>query len=59
MAHKCYPGRDDYVDTVLEVTKSLFDSVGLERVEHGTPVGRELERLLTIPVGYVRDMSLD
>ena len=53
MAHKCYPGRDDYVDTVLEVTKQLFDSVGLERVEHGTPVGRELERLLTIPVRTV------
>ncbi len=56
MAHSCYPGRDDYVDTVLEVTKSLFDNVGLERAEHGTPVGRELERLLKIPVEALNDM---
>ena len=29
MAHKCYPERVDYVDTVLEVTKKLFDNIGL------------------------------
>ncbi len=50
MAHKCYGGRKQYVDTVLEVTKKLFDNIGLDRVEYGTPVGREMEKLLKIPV---------
>ena len=31
MAHKCYPERVDYVDTVLEVTKKLFDNIDLTR----------------------------
>lgn len=30
MAHKCYPERIDYVDTVLDVTKKLFENIGLE-----------------------------
>ncbi|QQP54246.1 Vacuolar protein sorting-associated protein 35, partial [Caligus rogercresseyi] len=30
MAYKCYPERVDYVDTVLHVTKQLFDNIQLE-----------------------------
>ncbi len=30
LAHKCYPDRIDYVDTVLDVTKQLFDNIGLD-----------------------------
>ncbi len=56
MAHKCYPGRKDYVDKVLEVTKSLFDNVGVDRIEHCTPVGREMEKLLTIPIVNFNDI---
>jgi len=56
MAHKCYPDRIDYVDTVLEVTKKLFDNIGLVKVEYGTPVGRELEKLLKIPINNFNNM---
>jgi vacuolar protein sorting-associated protein 35 len=31
MAHKCYGGKVKYVDTVLEVTKQLFDNINFER----------------------------
>ena len=30
MAHKCYSGKVKYVDTVLEVTKRLFDDINLD-----------------------------
>jgi len=55
MAQKCYPGKKDYVDTVLKVTKTLFENVNLERIEYATPVGRELERLLRVPVEGLND----
>ncbi len=44
------------MNTVLLKTKELFNNVGLEKVEFGTPVGRELERLLKIPVSNLNDM---
>ena len=50
MAHKCYAGKIKYVDTVLEVTKRLFDNINLDKIEYGTPVGREMEKLLKIPI---------
>ena len=31
MAHKCYPEKIEYINTVLEVTKKLFDNIGLTR----------------------------
>ena len=31
MAHKVYPDRVDYVDTVLEVTKQLFENINLDK----------------------------
>ena len=31
MAHKCYAGKVKYVDTVLEVTKRLFDDINLDK----------------------------
>ena len=31
MAHKCYAGKVKYVDTVLEVTKRLFDNINLDK----------------------------
>ncbi len=30
MAHKCYPDKIEYTDTVLEVTKQLFDNINLD-----------------------------
>ena len=56
LAHKCYPDRVDYVDTVLDVTKKLFDNAGIEVIEYCTPVGREMEKLLLIPLNNYNDM---
>merc|ERR1712223_436873 len=56
LAHKCYSERLDYVDTVLDVTKQLFDNVNITTVEYCTPVGRELEKLLLIPINNYNDM---
>ena len=39
MAHKCYPGRNEYLDNVLEVTKRLFDNINLDRYSYET-IGR-------------------
>lgn len=56
MAHKCYAGKVKYVDTVLEVTKRLFDNINLDKIEYGTPVGREMEKLLKIPISNYNDV---
>ena len=56
MAHKCYPGKNEYIDTVLEVTKRLFDNINFERIEYNTPVGREMEKLLKIPICNLNDI---
>ena len=50
LAYKCYTERIDMIDTVLNNTKQLFASAEITIVEHRTPVGRELEKLLKIPV---------
>jgi len=50
LAHKCYQERIDMIDTVLKNTKDLFVNADITVVEHRTPVGRELEKLLKIPV---------
>ena len=57
MAHKCYAGKVKYVDTVLEVTKRLFDNINLDKIEYGTPVGREMEKLLKIPISNYNNGS--
>ena len=50
LAHKCYTERVDMFDTVLKNTKDLFTNADISVVEHRTPVGRELEKLLKIPI---------
>merc|ERR1719391_150519 len=44
------------IDTVLNNTKQLFASAEIAIVEHRTPVGRELEKLLKIPVDSYNDI---
>lgn len=56
LAHKCYQERIDLIDTVLDNTKQLFANAEIQVVEHRTPVGRELERLLKIPVDSYNDV---
>ena len=50
LAYKCYRDRVDMIDTVLDNTKQLFNNAYITTVEHRTPVGRELEKLLKIPI---------
>ena len=56
LAYKCYTERIDMIDTVLNNTKQLFASAEITIVEHRTPVGRELEKLLKIPVDSYNDI---
>ena len=48
LAHKCYTERVDMIDIVLKNTKDLFINTDISVVEHRTPFGRELEKLLKI-----------
>lgn len=50
LALKCYPDKVDYVDKVLETTEEIFNRMNLDHLEHGTPVSKELMRLMKIPV---------
>ncbi|XP_063226754.1 vacuolar protein sorting-associated protein 35 isoform X2 [Bacillus rossius redtenbacheri] len=50
LAHKCYPDRVDYVDKVLLTTVTIFQKLGLDRIEYQSPISRELTRLMKIPV---------
>jgi len=58
LAHKCYQERVDMIDTVLQNTKELFVNADISVVEHRTPVGRELEKLLKIPVDSYNDVMV-
>jgi len=58
LAHKCYQERIDMIDTVLANTKDLFANAEISVVEHRTPVGRELEKLLKIPVDSYNDVMV-
>ena len=58
MADKCYTERVDMIDTVLKNTKDLFTNADISVVEHRTPVGRELEKLLKIPMDSYNDVMI-
>ncbi|KAL3860250.1 hypothetical protein ACJMK2_010400 [Sinanodonta woodiana] len=50
LAIKCYPDKIDYVDKVLETTEDIFNRLNLDHLEHGSPVSKELMRLMKIPI---------
>lgn len=50
LALKCYPDKVEYVDKVLETTEEIFNRLNLDHLEHGSPVSKELIRLMKIPV---------
>lgn len=58
LAYKCYRDRVDMIDTVLDNTKQLFTNADISIVEHRTPVGRELEKLLKIPIDSYNDIMI-
>lgn len=56
LAIKCYPDKINYVDKVLETTEEIFHRLNLDHLESGSPVCRELIRLLKIPVDSYSDI---
>lgn len=50
LANKCYRDRVDYVDDVMGKTCEIFNKFNLEKIGQNTPVGKELLKLLKIPV---------
>lgn len=49
---KCYPDRLDYVGQILRNTVAVLKHLRVERIDAATPVGRELKRLLQLPVDF-------
>jgi len=58
LAHSCYSDRVDLIDKVLHNTKDLFENADISVIEHRTPVGRELEKLLKIPIDSYNDVLI-
>lgn len=50
LANKCYPERTDFVDDVLGKTAEIFTQFSLDKIPASGAVGRELVKLLKIPV---------
>jgi vacuolar protein sorting-associated protein 35 len=56
LANKVYPERVDYVDKVLGKTTEIFNKFNLERIGQQSAVGKELFKLLKIPVDNYNDV---
>ncbi|OQR74415.1 vacuolar protein sorting-associated protein 35-like [Tropilaelaps mercedesae] len=56
LAIKCYRDRIDYVDLVLNKTAEIFGRLGVKGVQSDTPVGKEMLKLLKIPVDTYNDV---
>jgi len=50
LALQCYAEKLEYVDKVLEKTDEILGKLGTETVVNGTPVCKEMLRLMKIPV---------
>ncbi|XP_003370611.1 vacuolar protein sorting-associated protein 35 [Trichinella spiralis] len=51
-ALKCYQKRCDYADKVLQVTCSLLQCKSQQKFAYNSPVGKELVKLLRLPVDF-------
>ncbi|OUC47911.1 vacuolar protein sorting-associated protein 35 [Trichinella nativa] len=51
-ALKCYQKRCDYADKVLQVTCSLLQCKSQQKFAYNSPVGKELIKLLRLPVDF-------
>lgn len=60
LAHRCHPGRLDYVDRVLAHTLTICQKIhtdkSKDKFEYNTPVWKELMRLLKLPLDTYRDI---
>jgi len=50
LAHQCYKNRLDLVDTVLQNTVTIFENLNFTKIFSESPLGKELTRLLKLPV---------
>ncbi|XP_043191248.1 vacuolar protein sorting-associated protein 35-like isoform X1 [Amphibalanus amphitrite] len=58
LAHKCYHDRLDYVDKVFERTAELLGGVLTNKVAADSALGKELQRLLQIPLDNYDDLTV-
>lgn len=58
LAHKCYHDRLDYVDKVFERTAELMGGILTNKVSADSALGKELQRLLQIPLDSYDDLTV-
>ncbi|VEN33480.1 unnamed protein product [Callosobruchus maculatus] len=58
LALKCYPDRIDFIDKVMLSSVEIFQRLGLEHLESHTPVAKELQKLLKIPLDTYNDILI-
>uniref|UniRef100_A0A2P2HXC5 Vacuolar protein sorting-associated protein 35 n=1 Tax=Hirondellea gigas TaxID=1518452 RepID=A0A2P2HXC5_9CRUS len=56
LAQQCYSSRLDLVDSVLANTAHIFDNLNITKIHSGSPLGKELSRLLRLPTGNYNDL---
>nr|CAG4647651.1 EOG090X00QE [Moina brachiata]SVE92840.1 EOG090X00QE [Moina brachiata] len=56
LAFRCYPDQINLVDKVLESTLVALDKISIEKVDSETPLGKELNRLLGMPVSHYNSL---
>nr|CAG4638238.1 EOG090X00QE [Cyclestheria hislopi] len=56
LAFRCYPDQIALVDKVLESSLFALDKIAMERVDSNSPLGKELGRLLRMPVSSYNNL---
>nr|CAG4649078.1 EOG090X00QE [Scapholeberis mucronata]SVE93443.1 EOG090X00QE [Scapholeberis mucronata] len=56
LAFRCYPEQINLVDKVLESSLVALDKIAVEKVDFDSPLGKELNRLLRMPVSHYNSL---
>nr|SVE75580.1 EOG090X00QE [Daphnia hispanica] len=56
LAFRCYPEQINLVDKVLESTLIALDKIAVEKVDFDSALGKELNRLLRMPVSHYNSL---
>nr|SVE83493.1 EOG090X00QE [Daphnia pulex] len=56
LAFRCYPDQINLVDKVLESTLVALDKIAVEKVDFDSSLGKELNRLLRMPVSHYNSL---
>nr|CAH0108237.1 unnamed protein product [Daphnia galeata] len=56
LAFRCYPDQINLVDKVLESTLVALDKISVEKVDFDSSLGKELNRLLRMPVSHYNSL---